>query len=214
MPVGTLYITGEADADKLLNTDGLALLIGMLLDQQVPMEWAFRGPATLKERLGHLDATRIAAMDQDAFVAVCCDKPAIHRFPASMGRRVHEMCTFLTEDERYRGQPDKLWKGVKSGDELYARLRELPGYGEEKAKIFLALLAKRQGVAPGGWQEAAGVFGDDTPRSVADIHDLASLAKVREWKKAMKAAKKDKQGREAPGPKTPAPPPRRRPVKA
>ena len=193
MPSGTLYITGERSADKLLNTDGLALLIGMLLDQQVPMEWAFHGPATLKDRLGHLDARQIAAMDQEAFVAVCCEKPAIHRFPASMGRRIHDLCTLLTE--RYDGNATKVWKGVKTGSELYARLRELPGYGEEKAQIFLALLAKRQGVAPAGWQEAAGKFGDDVPRSVADIFDEDSLAKVRVWKKAQKAAKKDKQDR-------------------
>ena len=193
MPSGTLYITGERSADKLLNTDGLALLIGMLLDQQVPMEWAFHGPATLKDRLGHLDAHQIAAMDQEAFVAVCCEKPAIHRFPASMGRRIHALCTLLTE--RYDGNATKVWKGVKTGSELYARLRELPGYGEEKAQIFLALLAKRQGVAPAGWQEAAGKFGDDVPRSVADIFDEDSLAKVRVWKKAQKAAKKDKQDR-------------------
>ena len=190
---GTLYITGEPDADLLLNTDGLALLSGMLLDQQVPMEWAFMGPATLRARLGHLDAGRIAAMDQEAFVTVCCDKPAIHRFPAAMGRRMHELCGVLVE--RYGGRADAVWDGVATGDELYARVRALPGFGDEKAKIFLALLAKRQGVAPLGWREAAGKFGDDVPRSVADISDPASLDKVREWKKAQKAAKKDKQDR-------------------
>ena len=193
---GTLFITGERDADRLLNTDGLALLLGMLLDQQVPMEWAFRGPATLRERLGHLDAPRIAAMDPEAFVTVCCAKPAIHRFPAAMGRRAHELCAALTA--RYGGKADNVWKGVRTGDELYARLRELPGYGEEKAKIFLALLAKRQGVAPAGWREAAGKFGDDVPRSEADIFDDASLGQVREWKRAQKAAKKDKQDRPLP----------------
>ena len=191
--VGTLYITGEAEADRLLNTDGLALLLGMLLDQQVPMEWAFRGPATLQERLGHLDAARIADMDAEAFVTVCCDKPAIHRFPASMGRRIHEVCVVLTD--RYDGRAEALWEGVATGAELYARLRELPGYGEEKSQIFLALLAKRQRVAPAGWQAAAGKFGDEVPRSVADISDELSLGKVREWKKAAKAAKRDKQDR-------------------
>ena len=198
---GTLYITGESDADRLLNSDGVALLIGMLLDQQVPMEWAFRGPATLRERLGHLDAARIAAMDREAFVTVCCDKPAIHRFPAVMGRRIHELCTMLTD--RYGGSATNVWTGVGEADELYARLRQLPGYGDEKAKIFLALLAKRQGIVPDGWRTAAGKFGDDVPRSVADIFDDASLAKVREWKKAQKAAKKDKQDRPlADGPST------------
>jgi uncharacterized HhH-GPD family protein len=203
---GTMFITGDADADQLLNTDGTAVLLGMLLDQQVPMEWAFRGPLTLRDRLGHLDphviaamsvddfeAAKIAAMDQEAFVAVCCQKPAIHRFPASMGKRIHDVCTALVD--RFDGRGEGVWAGVKSGDELYERLRTLPGYGEEKAKIFVAILGKRFKVRPKGWQEAAGKFGDDTPRSVADITDPASLGKVREWKKAAKAAKKDKQDR-------------------
>ena len=195
MAAGTLYITGRAEADRLLNTDGTALLVGMLLDQQVPMEWAFTGPATLKERLGHLDAKKIAAMDVDDFVAVCCEKPAIHRFPASMGRRIHELCVELTES--YKGKGDNVWKGVADGAELYARLRGLPGYGDEKAKIFVAILAKRLGVRPEGWEEAAGRFGDAIPRSVADIDSPETLASVREWKKAQKAAKKDKQDRPA-----------------
>jgi len=190
---GTLYITGDPDADQLLNADGTALLIGMLLDQQVPMEWAFAGPATLRARLGHLDAARIAAMDQETFVAICCEKPAIHRFPASMGRRIHEMCGELTE--RFGGAGEGVWSGVTTGADLYARLRTLPGYGDEKARIFVALLGKRMGVCPTGWEEAAGTFGDATPRSVADIHDTSSLAQVREWKKAAKAAKRDKQDR-------------------
>jgi len=196
MPAGTLFITGDKQADALLNRDGTALLIGMLLDQQVPMEWAFAGPATLKQRLGHLDAKKIAAMDVEDFVAVCCEKPAIHRFPASMGRRIHELCVLLTD--RYGGKGANVWKGVESGDELYSRLRELPGYGEEKSKIFVAILGKRMSVEPTDWRRAAGVFGDDVPRSVADIDGPESLGKVREWKKAQKAAKKDKQGRTAP----------------
>ncbi len=146
---GTMYITGNADADQLLNSDGTAVLIGMLLDQQVPMEWAFTGPATLHQRLGHLDATKIAEMDQEAFVAVCCEKPAIHRFPASMGRRIHDVCTALVE--RFDGRGENVWAGVKTGDELYQRLRTLPGYGDEKAKIFVAILGKRFGVRPEGW---------------------------------------------------------------
>ena len=191
--VGTLFITGDARADALLNRDGTALLIGMLLDQQVPMEWAFTGPATIEARLGHLDAGRIASMDVDDFVAVCCSKPAIHRFPASLGRRIHELCRMLTE--RYHGDGSEVWVDVATGAELYRRLRELPGYGEEKAKIFIAILGKRWGVAPEGWREAAGKFGDDIPRSVADIDSAESLARVREWKRAQKAAKKDKQDR-------------------
>jgi len=190
---GTLYITGDTATDELLNTDGNALLIGMLLDQQVPMEWAFTGPATLKQRLGHLDPRKIAAMDVDEFVDVCRDKPAIHRFPASMGKRIHALCTVLADD--YRGDAANLWNDVGSGAELYARLRALPGYGDEKSKIFVAILAKTQGVAPDGWQQAAGKFGDDAPRSVADIHDEGSLAEVREWKRTQKMAKRDKQDR-------------------
>jgi uncharacterized HhH-GPD family protein len=188
-----LYITGDPEADGLLNSNGLALLSGMLLDQQVPMEWAFTGPATLRQRLGHLDASEIAAMDVEDFVAVCADKPAIHRFPAAMGRRIHELCTVIAE--QYGGDGANVWTGVATGDELYRRLRALPGYGEEKSRIFVAILAKTQGVAPPGWQDAAGRFGDDVPRSVADIDGPEALAKVREWKKAQKAAKRDKQGR-------------------
>ena len=190
---GTLYITGDAAADKLLNTDANALLIGMLLDQQVPMEWAFAGPATLKQRLGHLDPTKIAALDVEEFVAICCEKPAIHRFPGSMGKRIHAVCEALVAD--YRGNAANIWKGVDDAGEVYRRLRALPGYGDEKSKIFVAILAKTQGVDLAGWREAAGKFGDDTPRSVADVHDEVSLGKVREWKKAQKAAKKDKQDR-------------------
>jgi uncharacterized HhH-GPD family protein len=188
---GTLYITGDKAADGLLNEDGTALLIGMLLDQQVPMEWAFTGPATLRKRLGHLDARKIAAMDVDDFVAVCAEKPAIHRYPGAMGKRIHQVCTVLADE--YDGKAANIWKDVDSGAELYRRLHALPGYGEEKAKIFVAILAKTQGVRPDGWQQAAGKFGDDVPRSVADIDGPESLAKVREWKKAQKAAKRDKQ---------------------
>jgi uncharacterized HhH-GPD family protein len=190
---GTLYITGDAGADQLLNTDGTALLIGMLLDQQVPMEWAFAGPATLQRRLGHLDARRIAAMDRDQFVQICCAKPAIHRFPASMGRRIHDLCLTLTSE--FGGVGQQVWSEAQTGDDLYRRLRSLPGYGDEKARIFIAILGKRMGVCPAGWQDAAGVFGDDTPRSVADITSPDTLAVVREWKRAAKAARRDKQDR-------------------
>jgi uncharacterized HhH-GPD family protein len=193
---GTLFITGDPAADGLLNTDSTALLIGMLLDQQVPMEWAFAGPATLRSRLGHLDARRIAAMDVDEFVAVCATKPAIHRFPASMGRRIHEMCAALSD--RYEGHAEPIWTDAVDGADLYSRLRELPGYGEEKSRIFVAILGKRMGVRPEGWRAAAGKFGDDVPRSVADIDGAETLGKVREWKKAQKAAKLDKQDRPMP----------------
>jgi uncharacterized HhH-GPD family protein len=190
---GDLYITGNPEADELLNTDATALMIGMLLDQQVPMEWAFAGPHTLRGRLGHLDAARIAALTEDEVVAACCVKPAVHRFPASMGRRIHALSRVLADE--YGGRAESIWADGPTGAELYRRLRALPGFGDEKTKIFIALLAKRRGVRPDGWERAAGVFADDTPRSVADIQDEASLAVVRAWKQAQKAAGKDKQGR-------------------
>ncbi len=190
---GKLYITGDPEADGLLNTDGTALLIGMLLDQQVPMEWAFHGPATLRARLGHLDAMTIAAMDRDEFVAVCCQKPAIHRFPGAMGKRIHDVCTVVANE--YGGKAERIWTDVPDGAELLLRLCGLPGYGDEKSRIFVALLSKTQGIAPPGWREAADKFGDDTPRSVADINGPESLAAVRAWKQAQKATKLDKQDR-------------------
>ena len=190
---GTLYITGDAAADELLNTDPNALLLGMLLDQQVPIEWAVAGPSTLKERLGHLDPREIAAMDLDAFVVLCREKPAIHRFPGSMGTRVHQVCDALVAD--YAANAANIWSDTSDGSIVLRRLRALPGFGDEKSKIFVAILGKTQGVELDGWREAAGKFGDDVPRSVADSTDEATLAKVREWKRAQKAAKKDKQDR-------------------
>ena len=190
---GTIHITGDEHADRLINTDANALLVGMLLDQQVPMEWAFAGPATLLERLGHLDPARIAATDVEEFVAVCCEKPAVHRFPGSMGRRIHQLCGALVDD--WDGDAAQIWADAPTGRELRSRLRALPGFGEEKSKIFVAVLAKTQGVETDGWREAAGAFGDDQPRSVADCHDADSLARVREWKKAQRTARKDKQDR-------------------
>ncbi len=184
-------ITGDDAADLLLQREPLALLIGMLLDQQVPMEWAFKGPSTLRDRLGgQLSASEIAAMDQEAFVAICATKPAIHRYPASMGRRVHELCEAIVEN--YDGDAGKVWKGVRSGEALYDRLRALPGYGDEKARIFIAILGKRLAKQPAGWEVAAAPFSDAQPRSVADVDSPESLLRVREWKQAMKAAKKAK----------------------
>ena len=190
-PAGTLAITGDVDADRLLNTDPLALLIGMLLDQQVPMEWAFRGPATLLDRLGRLDAATIAEMDPEAFVAACRIKPAIHRFPNSMAGRIQDLCRHLLEN--HDGDAADVWEGAADGADLARRLRALPGYGAEKTKIFVAILAKRMGVAPEGWRTAAGPFADDVPRSVADIDGPEALQDVRAWKKAQKAAGKSKQ---------------------
>ncbi|MCU1379178.1 MAG: hypothetical protein JWN29_2161, partial [Acidimicrobiales bacterium] len=188
--IETFYITGDPDADQLLHDDPLALLLGMLFDQQVPMEWAFASPAKLKERLGGLDANAIAAMDQEAFVSVCCEKPAIHRFPGSMGKRAHELCQVLSEE--YDGDTAAIWNGVDSGAEVLKRLKALPGFGDEKAKIFLAVLAKRMGVTPAGWEEAAAPFSDDNRRTVADADTPEHLQEVRAWKKMMKAQKKGK----------------------
>ena len=188
-----LYITGIPQADALLRRDGTALLIGMLLDQQVPMEWAFTAPYTIKQRLGHVDATKIAKMNVDRFVAMCCEKPAIHRFPASMGKRIHAMCTIIADD--YKGKGANVWKGVEDAAELTARLRKLPGYGAEKTEIFIALLGKRFGVRPKGWKTEAGEFSDNQPRSVADIHSPATLLKVRGYKKMQKANDLDKKDR-------------------
>jgi len=191
--MGTLYITGDTASDKLLNANGTALLIGMLLDQQVPMEWAFNGPATLKKRLGHLDPKKIAAMNVDDFVAVCCEKPAVHRFPAAMGRRIHELCGIIAT--QYKNKGENMWAGVTDARELTSRLRALPGFGEEKAQIFIALLGKRMGVKPRNWKTEAGVFSDANPRTVADIISPETLLLVRSWKKAEKAADRDKQSR-------------------
>ncbi len=192
MATPTIPITGDDAADNFLAEEPLALLVGMLLDQQVPMEWAFRGPTTLRERLGgELDAAAIAAMDVEDFVEVCARKPAIHRFPAAMGRRIHELCSQLVDD--YDGDAGAVWRGVDDAEELHRRLRALPGYGEEKTRIFIAILAKRLGIRPQGWEEVAAPFSDEQPRSVADVDSEESLGRVREWKKAMKAAKKSKQ---------------------
>jgi uncharacterized HhH-GPD family protein len=186
-----LAVTGDPDSDRLLVEDPLALVIGMLLDQQVPMEWAFRGPAKLKERLGGtLDATAIAAMSEDDVVAAFQTKPALHRFPGSMGKRTSALCRFLTDE--YGGDAAAVWTGAATGDELLSRVEALPGFGEEKAKIFVALLAKRFGVRPEGWEAAAAPFSDATPRSVADIDSADALEQVRAWKKAQKAAGKSK----------------------
>jgi uncharacterized HhH-GPD family protein len=191
MPAPTLPVTGDPDADRLLVEDPLALLLGMLLDQQVPMEWAFTGPKTLRDRLGHLDAGRIAAMDRDEFVAVCREKPAIHRFPKSMGERVHAVCRHVVE--HHGGEASQIWDDVADADELRRRLRDIPGYGEEKTKIFIAILAKRFGITPDGWEAVAAPFSDDVPRSVADISSEEALHEVRKWKKAQKAKGRSKQ---------------------
>src|SRR5256714_8650969 len=190
MTASTFFITGDPDADQLLHDDSLALLLGMLFDQQVPMEWAFASPAKLRARLGHLDATKIADMDPDAFLAVCTEKPAIHRFPGSMGKRAYELCRVIADE--YDGDAANIWIGASSGKELLDRLQALPGFGGEKSRIFLAVLAKRLGVTPPGWQEAAAPFSDEVRRTVADADTPQHLQEVRAFKKLMKAQKKTK----------------------
>ena len=192
MTPGTLAVTGDNAADTLVNTDPFALLLAMLLDQQIPMEWAFKSPSRLAERLGdRFDAAAIAAMDPADLEATFCTKPALHRFPAAMARRAHELCRHLTEN--YDGDAGAVWTSAGSGQELYDRVRALPGYGPEKSMIFLAILAKRFGASPDGWERLAGPFADDTPRSVADIDGPEALARVRAWKKEQKAAGRSKQ---------------------
>ena len=184
-----LHISGDAEADALVSRDPLALLIGMVLDQQVTIEKAFSSPAELARRLGGsgpLDAASIAAMEPDELAAVFKERPALHRYPGSMAGRVQNICRAVVEE--YGGRADAIWKGVGSGEELMARLRALPGFGEQKAKIFAALLGKQLGVRPEGWQEASSPYGDPgTHLSVADIVDAESLATVRATKKAAKA---------------------------
>ena len=184
------YLTGNATADALLDADLNALLIGMVLDQQVPMEKAFVGPAVIAERMGGtLDVAAIAAMPEDEFVALCAAKPAIHRFPGSMGKRVHQVCRTLVE--RFDGQAENVWADAESGEDVKQGLLALPGFGEEKATIFTALLGKQRGVTPLGWRDAAAPFGEEGVfRSVADIVDDESLQRVRDTKRALKAAKK------------------------
>lgn len=183
-------VTGDPDADRLLAENPFALLVGMLLDQQVPMEWAFKGPATLQAWLGRLDAGTVAELSPDEVDAVFRAKPAVHRFPSAMGKRTHALARVIVDD--YAGDAAAIWRDAPTGAELFARLRALPGFGDEKAKIFLALLAKRLGVRPPGWEAAAAPFSDSTPRSVADIDSPETLARVRDWKRTQKARGKGK----------------------
>lgn len=187
--MATLQLSQNPEADKLLSSDPLALLIGMVLDQQVPLEWAFQGPLTLRGRLGHLDARKIAEMDPEALVAIACEKPPIHRYPASMARRVHELCQLIADE--YDNDAAAVWRGAADGPELLKRVKALPGFGEMKAKIFVALLGKQLGIRPAGWEKAAGDYAaDGSFMSVADIVDQPSLDKVRAFKQEKKRAAK------------------------
>ncbi|HEY2207538.1 MAG TPA: HhH-GPD-type base excision DNA repair protein [Pseudonocardia sp.] len=185
-----LSLSQRADADALLDRDPLALLVGMVLDQQIPLEKAFSSPYVLTERLGHdLDAREIAEYDPEALVELFSRPPALHRFPKSMAGRVQEVCQALVE--RYDGEVTGLWADVPDGATLLKRVKALPGFGEQKARIFVALLGKQRGITPPGWREAAGAYGEQgSYRSVADIVDEQSLVKVRAFKQQMKAAAK------------------------
>ena len=191
-----LHLTGNPDADKLLNDDPFALLVGMLLDQQYPMEHAFSGPLKIANRMDGFDLHKIAATDLETFVELCVTPPAIHRYGGSMARRVHALAQEIIE--KYDGETENIWLAGRpkpDGAEVLKRLKSLPGFVEQKAKIFLALLGKQRGVAPKGWREAAGSYGDrGSRRSIADVTDAASLGEVRNFKKAAKAAAKQAAG--------------------
>jgi uncharacterized HhH-GPD family protein len=180
-----LHFTADPEANRLLAQEPLAVLVGMLLDQQVTMEWAFGAPLLLKRRLGadHLEAPAIAAMDPAALDAVFRDKPALHRYPGSMAKRTHDLCTFIVDT--YDGRTEAIWTDAASGDELLARVLALPGFGKDKARIFVALLGKRLGVQPPGWEAVAADWA-----SIADVDSFERIAEIREKKRAVKAAKR------------------------
>lgn len=186
-----LCLAQQPDADALLDRDPLALLVGMLLDQQIPMEKAFAGPHVLAQRMGvdRLSAAEIAHVEPAAFARMFAGPPAIHRFPGAMAGRVQELARRLLDD--YDGDAERVWSTASSGEELVARIASLPGFGTQKARIFVALLGKQRGARPKGWREAAGNYGlDGAYQSVADVTSPETLLKVREHKKEMKAAAK------------------------
>jgi len=189
--VATLHLAQDPAADALLAADPLALLVGMLLDQQFPMERAFAAPRLLADRLGvdRLEAAAIAAVDEEAMAALFAGPPALHRYPGSMAGRVQALCRIV--QETYGGDASRLWSEAATGQELLERLRDLPGFGAQKARIFVALLGKQLGVRPPGWREAAAEYGEEgSMRSVADVTGPEQLQAVREYKKQAKAAAK------------------------
>jgi uncharacterized HhH-GPD family protein len=187
-----LQLVQDPAADELLEHNPFALLVGMMLDQQIPMEVAFAGPKKIADRIGGVDAREIADYDPDAFIAMCSERPAVHRFPGSMAKRLQTLAQAIVEE--YGGDAVGLWTaGDPDGAEVLRRLKALPGFGEQKARIFLALLGKQYGVTPAGWRAAAGDYGTaGTHMSVADVVDKGSLEKVRSYKKQAKAAAKAK----------------------
>ncbi len=191
----TLYLAGEPQADELLANDPLALVVAMVLDQQIPMERAFAGPYRLAQRLNvaRLDAAEIAAYEPEALTEIFAAPPALHRFPRAMATRIQRLCQIVVDE--YGGDAAALWRDVTTGQELVKRMKTLPGFGVQKAQIFTALLGKQFGFQPEGWRQAAGPYGEaGVHRSVADVTDQASLAKVRDYKKQQKAAAKATRG--------------------
>jgi len=184
----SLQIAQEPNADAVLNEHPFALVAGMMLDQQFPMEHAFRGPWKVLERFGTLDPEAIATADPDAFAELCATPPAIHRYGRSMAGRLQELARHVVEE--YDGDASRIWSEAKTGNALFARVKALPGFGEQKAKIFVSLLAKQLDVKPRGWTTVVGDYGKKGFRSVADVVDAESLQKVRDFKKAAKAAAK------------------------
>ena len=185
-----LHLTGDPAADELLATDRLALLIGMLLDQQVAMETAFSGPRKIADRMGGFDIRAIAEAEPEAFAAMCATPPAVHRYPGSMAGRVQALCRYVIAT--WDGRVEAIWTdGDPDAREVLKRLKALPGYGDQKARIFLALLGKQFDVRPAGWREVAGAYGEEgSRRSIADVVDQRSLDEVRATKKQLKAAAK------------------------
>jgi uncharacterized HhH-GPD family protein len=184
----SIRITGDAHADQVLTDSPFALLVGMMPDQQYPMEHAFRGPAKVLDRFGSIEPSAIAAADPADFKAMCSTPPAIHRFPGSMAERLQTLAAIV--EDKYAGHTERLWTEASSGADLMKRLTELPGFGKQKAQIFTALLAKQLGVRPDGWETVVGDYALDGYRSVADVIDPASLQKVRDFKQQKKAAAK------------------------
>ena len=183
-----IHITGDAEADRLLSENHSAVLVGMMLDQQDPMEHAFRGPAKVLERLGAMDPEAVAAADPQEFAELCATTPAVHRFPGSMAERMQELAALICG--QYDGHTERLWTEASDAQDLMSRLLELPGFGKQKARIFMSLLAKQLDVRPEGWEAVAGDYALEGYRSVADVVDPASLQKVRDHKKEQKAAAK------------------------
>lgn len=180
------HIANEPAADNVLDEHPFALVIGMMLDQQYGMEHAFRGGWKVLDRFGTLDPATIAGADPDEFKALCSQPPAIHRFPGSMAARLQELAAMV--EAKYDGDVTQLWTGAATGKELLKRIQELPGFGKQKAQIFVALLAKQLDIRPDGWEAAAGDYALEGHRSVADVVDAESLAKVRDFKRQKKAA--------------------------